>query len=353
MEQYILTGSNLKKLAENLLILESNKGEASWNLISVSEDGLQYQKVMEADKINLNSKAAPTKISFKEYFLPKSETLFYFKQNQNDVELSDSKLTDKKTVIFGAKPCDAASVPALEKVFNWDYHDDFFNTRVANTFIIGLACEYSDEYCFCNSVGLSQNAEKGSDIFLTRQNDDSFLAKIVTQKGNDFVAAFKVFFSRMNEFPESAGCMKSPEKESLAQSRKFDYQSIKKRLDKNFADGFWNTAGELCLGCAQCAFVCPTCHCFDIVDENCGLNCGRRAKNWDSCQFSIFTKHTSGHNPRDNQNKRYRQRIMHKFKYYNDKFEEILCTGCGRCSRGCEAGIDIAGILEEIEQLPE
>ena len=156
----------------------------------------------------------------------------------------------------------------------------------------------------------------------------------------------------LKEFFEPAASVDVPEKEKVAQTREFDYKNIKNWLDNNFANNFWDTAGELCMGCAQCAFVCPTCHCFDIVDENCGLNCGRRAKNWDSCQFSLFTKHTSGHNPRDNQNKRYRQRIMHKFKYYNDKFDEILCTGCGRCSRGCEAGIDIAGILEEINHLP-
>jgi hypothetical protein len=49
-------------------------------------------------------------------------------------------------------------------------------------------------------------------------------------------------------------------------------------------------------------------------------------KNWDACQFGMFTVHGSGHNPRDTQPKRYRQRIAHKFKYYHDKFDEILCT---------------------------
>lgn len=339
MELYILSGNNLKKLSEELI-------KQKWNLISPSDDGFGYKKVTATDDVSLNSKAAPTKISFKEYFFPKSEALFYFRQNQGDVELTDPKSDDVKTVIFGAKPCDAASLPALEKVFNWDYHDEFFNNRIANTFIIGLACNYNDEYCFCNSVGLSQNSEKGSDLFLTEQDDGSYIVKIVTAKGKDFVAAFKDFFSIY-----SIGPVETPKGNNPEQARKFDYQTVKSWLDKNFENSFWNNAGELCMGCAQCAFVCPTCHCFDIVDENCGLNCGRRAKNWDSCQFSLFTKHTSGHNPRDNQNKRYRQRVMHKFKYYNDKFEAILCTGCGRCSRGCEAGIDIAGILEDIEQL--
>jgi formate hydrogenlyase subunit 6/NADH:ubiquinone oxidoreductase subunit I len=338
MEQYILSVDNLTKLVEKLI-------ELNWNVISSLEDGLKYRQINAADKILLNSKSAPAKISFKEYFLPKSETLFYFKQSRNDVELYNKELQDRKTIIFGAKPCDTASLPILNKVFNWDYEDEFFNKRMSNTIVVGLSCNYSDEYCFCSSVGLSQNSEKGSDIFLTELENNSFIVKSVTQKGKDFIESFKHFF-------DAADSIEPAEEKQRQQARDINYQKIKDWLDKNFENNFWDGAGELCLGCAQCAFVCPTCHCFDIVDESCGLNCGRRAKNWDSCQFGLFTQHASGHNPRDNQNKRYRQRIMHKFKYYNDRFEEILCTGCGRCSRGCAAGIDIAGILEEINHLP-
>jgi ferredoxin len=61
-----------------------------------------------------------------------------------------------------------------------------------------------------------------------------------------------------------------------------------------------------------------------------------------------FTLHTSGHNPRDIQWERYRQRIMHKFRYYPDKFGRILCTGCGRCQRSCPVDMAMVSIIERI-----
>ena len=201
-------------------------------------------------------------------------------------------------------------------------------------------CNFSDEYCFCTSVGSSPVSDKGSDIFLIPLNENNYAVRIVTDKGKEFTEKYAKHFTQGDKAKsdEITARVKHPE---VA----FDSKQVHEWLGKNFEHPKWDGVGDLCLSCAQCAFVCPVCHCFDIVDEDYSYTEGRRMKNWDGCQFGHFTLHASGHNPRDIQGKRYRQRVNHKFKYYVDKFGEILCTGCGRCSRGCAVSIDIKEIV--------
>jgi ferredoxin len=108
-----------------------------------------------------------------------------------------------------------------------------------------------------------------------------------------------------------------------------------------FENEVWKAQSERCLGCGACAFVCPTCACFDIQEDAKG-NTGNRIRCWDSCGFSLFTLHTSGHNPRPDQSARWRQRLMHKFSYMPDRLSVTGCTGCGRCSRACPVDMNIA-----------
>ena len=92
-------------------------------------------------------------------------------------------------------------------------------------------------------------------------------------------------------------------------------------LARNFDHPLWRSFALRCHGCGACAAVCSTCHCFDIVDEHDSYDRGARRRNWDSCQTAKFTLHASGHNPRQTQTERFRQRVMHKFSVYPSRFD--------------------------------
>jgi len=110
----------------------------------------------------------------------------------------------------------------------------------------------------------------------------------------------------------------------------------------------WVKVTETCRGCGICTYTCPTCYCFDFKDIS-AKGEAKRYKCWDSCMYPKFTLHASGHNPRDNRHERYRQRVLHKYKYVPNNFDGcVACTGCGRCIRGCPVGINIKNIAKKI-----
>jgi sulfhydrogenase subunit beta (sulfur reductase) len=280
-------------------------------------------------------------LSVKNIVFPKVENLFHYTNTKTESTITDIDMTGiPEVVLWGAHPCDNAAFDTLRSIFCWDTSDEFFSKRLEKLVVIGLSCHLSDEYCFCTSVGLSPSSAKGSDILLTRLHNGDYHADILTEKGNEIVSSATDLFEAVSD-----------EKEIVTEvSQKFSHEQVTSKLLTAFEHPFWVENSLRCIGCGACAYVCPTCACFDIQDETRGKN-GKRYRSWDSCGFGLFTLHTSGHNPRSVQSQRWRQRIMHKFSYMPERNESLGCVGCGRCSSGCPVDMNIAEQLEALQNI--
>lgn len=300
-------------------------------------DRLLYQRISSAPSAVLDAAKHPAN-SIKDFVFPRHEALFGYRIEGKQIELSDAPADSREQIILGAKPCGAASVNILDHVFRWDFKDESWERARARTTIVTLACSAHDEACFCTSVGSGPADETGSDAMLFDLGDGTFEVRTITDKG-------RALFSGKTQTSERAAAAPA------GPPKKFDMEKLRTFLGGAFENPLWASETVACLGCAACAYTCPTCHCFDIVDEG-NAAAGARVRNWDSCQFPLFTLHASGHNPRSAQAQRQRQRIYHKFVTYPEKFGRTLCTGCGNCARNCPVGLGVLRVLKAIDRQP-
>jgi sulfhydrogenase subunit beta (sulfur reductase) len=284
-----------------------------------------------------------TNQSPKQALFPRNETIMTYAVAKDNVEVQEYKLDNtKKTIIFGARPCDAIGLEALEAIFKWDYKDSMFLSRKENTTLIGMACVKCDEYCFCTSVNGGPGNTDGLDLLLTPMENNVYLVEMVTDKGKVLVDQFSELFGTDNGADKEKYLTKVPVISN--------FHNLEKVLPQKFNEKkIWLDQSLRCIGCGACAYVCPACACFDIQDESRG-KIGKRVKCWDSCGFRVFTLHTSGHNPREVQSERWRQRIMHKFSYMPQRQNVFGCIGCGRCSRACPVDMNISEHLQQLAQ---
>lgn len=329
-------------------ILSLNKfDEFLQKLMSAGKNVLAPQKVgQQVDFLPLKGiedithEYVQTNQSAKFAFLPRVEELFSYQTEESGKQIVDRNLDAiPEVVLFGVRPCDAVSIGSLKALFNWDYQDSLFNARLAKTTVVAVSCAQADADCFCTSIGYGPGDTTGSDLLLTRLKNGDYLVEIISEKGQKTAELVSDLLTAARDENKD---------ENLAQvDKSFDYQELEKKLLNSFDNPVYIEQSLRCLGCGACAFVCPVCACFDIQDEG-NQKHGKRLRSWDACGFSLFTVHTSGHNPRHVQSERWRQRLLHKFSYMPERLGVLGCVGCGRCSRACPVDMNMLQHVKEL-----
>jgi sulfhydrogenase subunit beta (sulfur reductase) len=305
-----------------------------------------YRKVVKLGDCNPDSPIKSTS-SIKPLFFPQTSEIQRFRETHEGINLLDLKpdLLQLPKVILGVKLCDARSLEVIDKVAKWDFIDDDYAKRRSSSTIIAVLCPKAESSCFCTSLDYEIEDASGADVLVVKTGDNIYL-KPVTEKGEKLLDENKSLLKTSDN--KEDGKIKEQFvafKGSFTQT--MNYAEVNTNMQQAFDSEEFNEVAKNCVGCNACAFVCPTCHCFKISDEKV-KDMGVRYKGYDSCNSKYFTQMAGGHNPRPVKYRRWRQRAMHKFVYYKERFGVNLCVGCGKCVNSCPVNISIFDVSQAV-----
>lgn len=282
------------------------------------------------------------------YLLPKKEALLKFKLGEE--KQVEPVLDVQPRVIIGVHPYDIKAIELLDEAFMKGNPDPNYIARRENTIIIGIDCLNPSPKSFARSMG-TYFTDSGFDLLLT-DIWSNYIVTVGSEKGAELLSKYTKVreptgdeIARQREVREKA---LTRYKLSLDIPR----ERLPKLLEESYDDVYWESRSEKCLSCGSCVMVCPTCFCFDVMDEVAlNLKEGERFRQWDGCMLADFAKVATGENFRHDRASRFRHRIYRKGKYIIERYGMVGCVGCGRCSTACLA--EIASPLESFNALAE
>jgi ferredoxin len=252
------------------------------------------------------------------------------------------------TVLLGVHTCDLHAIRVLDEAFSQGYPDAYYLERRAKTLLVGIEClEPCDEHSFCKSMG-TLSADTGYDLHLTDLGD-SYAVNVGTEAGAALLKKYSPARQATEADMVQLNKVLSAKWPRFSYKLNFDVSELSALMAQSYDNPLWDRLAEICLACGQCTLVCPTCFCFNVYDEvELNLTDGERRRRWDSCQLDEFARVAGNENFREHQAARLRHRFMRKGRYLIEKYDELGCTGCGRCARSCLVDISPNDIFNEL-----
>ena len=298
-----------------------------------------YQENLELDF------GSHPRLSAKAFFLPQREVMLQY--GSTGISQEEQAAADTKKLLFGVKPCDARAIEINARLLADDsgqanVQDVYFKKRVDTTIMVVYGCDQPGTACFCSSTGGGAFERTGLDALITDIGDELLITLF-----EDRPKSQKLINKDLMEVASGESLEVADRIAEGAEMKMSSMPGLVKPEAKEtglFDLALWEETAVRCVNCGICTYLCPTCTCFDMLDEL-SEGCTTQSRCWDSCMFALFTMHASGHNPRPGRKERLRHRFMHKLSYFPDRYDGVVgCVGCGRCVIYCPVNIDIREI---------
>jgi len=281
--------------------------------------------------------------SLKTLVYPQTEAVLEFEGGETDVTVREAS-PPAPQVIFGGRPCDAAGLDLIARVFmEGPFVDELFRRRREATTIMTVACRQAAPSCFCRAMGLSPASERGSDV-LFFPDPEGYLVEALTEAGEQILEQAAGLLDDATGDQARRACQELPV--PLAG----DLNTVRLTPEEGFEHPYWEHLARRCRSCGTCTYLCPTCYCTALFDVTRGTR-GRRLRGWDCCQFKDFLLMAGGHNARPQKKQRVRNRFLHKLSYHPANYGEQACVGCGRCVDNCPVCLHMAGVLKDLGEV--
>ncbi|MDD5127343.1 MAG: 4Fe-4S dicluster domain-containing protein [Dehalococcoidales bacterium] len=334
----------MKKIKKSDLNKLLSQWQQKYSVFAPSNHGVVKMTAWDGKDTTFLDWYRNTVVPPKNNFLPGMEKMFDIKKDAGyKLEVTAD---DTKQLIFGVRPCDARALALIDVNFKDGYEDTYYLNRRKNGLLVGLGCTSPCASCFCTSLNIHPAESQDVDVMFNDIGEELLIAE-VTDKGKELLAAS----SGLSDATAADEAKAKEAKEATFKkvTRKINTGEIKERLMPSFEnEEYWKNVAAKCVSCGICTFLCPTCYCFDINDEQ-SKGEAARFRNWDCCSFAVYTKMPM-ENPREEKWRRVRQKVNHKYNFFPMIYEQIACTGCGRCIRQCPVNWDITQVLSTLPE---
>ncbi len=323
---------------------ESGQGGLVYREIGSAADlprGLQDEQAPGRYRLHANGSArhfswANTASAIRPYVFAPREKLWRVVRREGRLQFEAVAVDAPKTAILGVRACDLAALAISDAHFlQGRYVDPYYRQRRERLLLVAVNCSHVAATCFCASTGDGPEVRAGHDLLLD-ELDDGYLLRVGSQRGAMVVAELALAPASVSQMQQALAQVESCREQQRALPPASELMGLLEQLESPH----WAAVAERCLACGNCTAVCPTCFCHREFDAP-ALD-GNSSEHWrdaDSC-FNEDHSYIVGEVIRHGTRERYRQWMTHKLANWVEQYGRTGCTGCGRCTTWCPAGID-------------